>query len=258
MDYQNYEDYMRQVLGYYPQNSNIYETYDDRNYQDYDNTYYRNEYVTSKAEDEMHDWYPEIYHLINPMVCKVCAENSQAITKELVEKMTDEIYTAIGDTETVVNVRIETPKETSREATNNITSNRREERMARTERTPRKLEESREIGTNRENKLTRTSRQENLENRESSNIDKSGNIESREVRETRRQNFTLRDLIKILILKQLGGNRPPRPPFPGGPGMPPPRPPFQGGTGTSLSRLSMGENNNATSMSRDYTDYLKF
>lgn len=50
-----------------------------------------------------------------------------------------------------------------------------------------------------------------------------------EVRQTRPRNNTLRDLIRILIIRELLGmpNRPGRPPFPGGG----PRPPFPGGPG---------------------------
>ena len=58
------------------------------------------------------------------------------------------------------------------------------------------------------------------------------NVRSQEDRQTGRRDNTLRDLIRILILRELfgGGNnpgrpRPPRPPFPGGPGGGP-RPPF--------------------------------
>lgn len=61
------------------------------------------------------------------------------------------------------------------------------------------------------------------------------NVRQQEDRQTGRRNDTLRDLVRILILRELfgGGNfpnrpRPPRPPFPGGPG-PGPRPPFPGG-----------------------------
>lgn len=51
-----------------------------------------------------------------------------------------------------------------------------------------------------------------------------------EKRETRQRDNALRDLIKILILRELIGSgfpRPPRPPFPG-PGPRPPHPPFPG------------------------------
>ena len=79
-------------------------------------------------------------------------------------------------------------------------------------------------------------------------------------RESRISNFTLRDLIKILILNRLfGGNRPhrpPRPPFPGGPGMPPrppTRPPFPGGRPPMRPRTDIQD-----SMQKNYNDYLAF
>ncbi len=195
MEYQNYEDYMRSVLGYPINSPNIYEPYNYRNSQNYADTYYENESASGLSEEEIRDLYPEIYHLVYPMVCKVCETNSQPLTRELVDKMTDEVYYAIEDKDTIVNVRIDTKKEEA----------------VKTKRTTEK-EENREISPKRE---------------------------------TRQSNFTLRDLIKILILNQLlGRNRPPfrprpprppmppRPPFPGPgrPGMPPPsRPPFPGG-----------------------------
>lgn len=57
--------------------------------------------------------------------------------------------------------------------------------------------------------------------------------ENRNRPENRNRNFLLKDLIRILVLRELlGGNRPilprPRPPFPGGPIGPGPRPPFPG------------------------------
>lgn len=147
-------------------------------------------------QDTYSEYYPDIYRLVNPMVCKVCETNTQPITKELIEKMTDEVYMAIEDTSTTVNVRVNTPK-TEENKTSNSSVNKNS---------------SEEI----KNSKTRTER--NAKSISSSS------------------NSTLRDLIKILILNQILGNRPgtppprpPRPPFPGGPGMPPPRPPFPGG-----------------------------
>lgn len=61
--------------------------------------------------------------------------------------------------------------------------------------------------------------------------DKTTNVRQQDTRETRQSNNALRDLIKILILRELiGGGFPGgRPPFPPRPPMPPrPRPPFPG------------------------------
>lgn len=56
--------------------------------------------------------------------------------------------------------------------------------------------------------------------------------QEKELQETRQNNFLLRDLIRILLLRELlrrnqGGRPPMRPPFGGGPGMPGPRPPMR-------------------------------
>lgn len=163
MDYQNYEDYMRSVLGY--QAGNIYaNTYNPRN--DY---YYDMPQFNVAETEDFTEFYPEIYKLIYPMVCKVCNQNSnREITKDLVDKMANEIY---------VNF----------EADDMETQNAR---------TP-------------------------LKNGDVRNP----NAKEPEIRqETRQGNFLLRDLIKILILRELGNRR--RPPFfPGRPPIPP-RPPM--------------------------------
>ena len=72
MYYQSYEDYMRSVLGY--NTGNIYaNTYNPRNDYYYDMPMMTTDYVTSET-DEFNEFYPEIYKLIYPMVCKVCNE----------------------------------------------------------------------------------------------------------------------------------------------------------------------------------------
>lgn len=231
MYYQNYEDYMRQVLGYPINDPNIYETYD-----------YRNDQMT---QDTYSEYYPDIYHLVFPMVCKVCETNTQPITRELVEKMTDEVYMAIEDTSTTVNIRVNASKTEENRASNSIASRNNSEEMrtskARAERT------SKNMNSGTENREVKAGNSSIVENRESSPIV-----------ETRHSNSTLRDLIKILILNQILGNRPrpprpPRPPFPGGPGMPPPRPPFPGG------RPPIGPGGRPPMIQpREYPDYLEF
>ena len=75
----------------------------------------------------------------------------------------------------------------------------------------------------------------NIQVREGEKSINSKSSDKKEVRETRqRRNPLLNDLIRILILRELGIGRPPfrpRPPFPGGPGMPggPGRPPMMPG-----------------------------
>ena len=99
------------------------------------------------------------------------------------------------------------------------------------------------------NKAERTSKSinNNIENREikAINTPVTENRENSPITETRHSNSTLRDLIKILILNQILGNRP-RPPRP-------PRPPFPGG------RPPMGPGGRPPIIQpREYPDYLEF
>ena len=172
MDYQSYEDYMRNVLGYSPMNSNIYnDTYDYRN--DYYFDMNPNTTVSTANSEELNMYYPEIYKIVYPMVCKICNQNQgRDITKDMIESMTEEIYTNIED-----------------------------------------------VGTGLSNQNTRA--QAPLKNGDVRNP----NAKEPEVRETRQSNFLLRDLIKILILREFG--RPQRPPYrPPMPPRPPHRPPM--------------------------------
>ncbi len=195
MYYNEYEDYMRSVLGY--NNRNNLNSYNE-NYEEnfYSNPTYNRNYPM--MQDNIEDLFPDIYKIINPMVCKICANNTRPITNDLIEQMTMEIYNNIeADEINIVNVNIET-----REANNSKTVNK-------------KQIEDRDV-------------------KELKNQDKNENRDFKETRQPRPNNPLLRDLIRILILNQLFGGgffpgRPPiRPPFPG-PGTPgrPPRPPMR-------------------------------
>lgn len=175
MSYQNYEDYMRSVLGYSPYVGNDY-TYTDEQEDIYS---YSNNTMPTEQTQDLTPFYPEIYKIIYPMVCKVCSTNSnREITNELLEQMTDEIYKNVE---------------------------------------PEDMEESQ----------TQRAQQPPLKNGDVINP----NAKEPEIKpkETRHRNYLLRDLIKILLLKEWGRpNRPPmrppvRPPFPPD-GRPPMRP----------------------------------
>lgn len=195
MYYQNYEDYMRSVLGYPMDNKNTYNSYEE-----YESSIYEQPAYSDRNSEEIIQLYPEIYRIVNPMVQKICEANTQPITKELVNQMTDEIYLNLEsnvEVDNIVNVRVNLPKE---EASSNSKSRTQE--------------------------VSKTNR-----NSSSSKLDNSVEEENRETRQ-RNRNPILQDLIRILILNRLfGGNfpgrpRPPhRPPFPG-PGRPP-RPPMR-------------------------------
>lgn len=181
MSYQNYEEYMRSVLGYSPYVGNDY-TYTDEQEDIYNYSNDTMQVTPTAPTQDLTPFYPEIYKIIYPMVCKVCNINlNRELTKELLDQMTDEIYQNMEPEEEECPTRKETP----------------------------------------------------LKNGDVRNP----NAKEPEVqiKETRRTNFLLRDLIRILLLREWGrpgrppmrppfpphGGRPPMGPGPGGPGMPP-------------------------------------
>lgn len=212
MYYQSYEDYIRSILGYPVQNNmNNSFAYDIEHINTYNNS--NVEYLTStpRYSNEVLELYPEIYKIVNPMVCKICEANTKPITNELIEQMTDEIYLNLeSDTnEEVVNISVNLPSPQSE-----LNGNRQTQKI------------TQNIGNNTSKKI-RDNRQDSASsNREDGN--KKIVSQNRENRQIRRRNNTLRDLIKILILNQLlGGGRPQRPPRPYPPR--PPYPPYPGG-----------------------------
>lgn len=148
----NYEEYMRNILGYniIPQNTyqmteNIYEM--PRNVS-YDNI-------------DLESLYPDIYKMIQPMVQKACMRVTGVINEETINSITDEIYNVMAE---------------DTRGTKDINKN-------------------------------------NIEGRNSISQN------TRKVEETRQNNYLLRDLIRILIIKELLRRRPNRPPMrPGYPG----------------------------------------
>lgn len=112
MYYQNYEDYMRQVLGYPINDPNIYETYNYSN----ENTYSSNRVQNNLTEAEIKALYPDSYNVIYPLVCRACETNNEPISESVVNKMTDDVYKLIEKNETVVNIKIETQNRESNQS----------------------------------------------------------------------------------------------------------------------------------------------
>lgn len=119
--YNNYEEYMQNVLGY---NNGAQNTYRES-----ENYYYDTMRVNQNVQ-EMNSFYPEIYGIVYPMVQKVCSRRGQIpITEETLSQMVDEIYNVIesgdeelGERETNVkngDVRNPKDKETRRPRPNN-------------------------------------------------------------------------------------------------------------------------------------------
>jgi len=82
--YQNYEDYMRSVLGYPIENQNTYgmEIFEKQ----------FNDTMTDRNIEQLENYYPEIYKLINPVVCEVCDTYNKISTKDELENMVEKVY----------------------------------------------------------------------------------------------------------------------------------------------------------------------
>lgn len=83
---ENYEDYIRNILGY-PTQQPIYSQ----------NNFMPNN--TIKENLELEKYYPEIYKKIYPMIKKVCTEMKENLTKENLEKIAEEIYLSFENEE---------------------------------------------------------------------------------------------------------------------------------------------------------------
>lgn len=84
MYYTNYEDYMRNVLGY---NGNCYNNCNSFQEGELDN----DDIMYQKDCKVLESMYPESYQIIYPMVCKHCMENIEEINENTITKMTNDI-----------------------------------------------------------------------------------------------------------------------------------------------------------------------
>ncbi len=179
-----YEEYIRSVLGY-PSTTNMNQ-----------NQMYQNEYPNPSQinmRNDLEECYPEIYKIIYPMVKKACDGNMGANSREEIERMTDEIYSALEDSNQInVNINLGNTVSTTNM---NRTQNRTE--------------------ISKEEFQKKNSEKQEVENR---NIETESRISPR--------NNNLRDLIKILLIRELLRRRhnhfPPRPPHNPRPPMRPP------------------------------------
>ena len=227
MYYQNYEDYMRNVLGYSIEPD--IPTY-NRNYEMYLPVSNNTQQVSRVMSPEMEEWYPECYRIIQPIVENACENCHTEITKEVVDNLTEDVFQKVCCNTRIVQYVNGENRSTAKEENN------------------RSMEKKNSVNATSSNLSNASIRNRN--NSQSKIVENRG-MEEENRQQARINNPLLRDLIRILILRQLfGGNfphRPPlRPPFPGGPGnRPPTRPTYPGG------RPPRPE-------PRDYENYLKF
>ncbi len=171
---ESYEEYIRSILGYPNYNSNHFE----------ETQYYPSNYPNYEENTGLEECYPEIYKTVYPMVTKACNTNVKPINPELIDELTEEIYSSI-ETENEVKININLTNQTSSSNNRNSPS-------------------SNNINTKKEN-----------------TSEKRG--EDRQLR-----NNSLKDLIKILLIRELLGNRPNRPNRPPFGRLPFDRPQFPG------------------------------
>ena len=207
-----YEDYMQNLLeeDYYPyqytyepisRDVNCFSEVEDYMQYPYNNNnccnygfpynYNKNSYSRNLVAD-LENLYPEIYKIVYPMIQKACMQNNKPITEDVLEEMTNDIYSNI-EADNIVNLNINIENRAENGSTNCI-ENKNESRFH--------------------------------------NMQKKSSSESKENREYRQDNNPIRDLIRILLIRELLGRRTvqrPLRPFPPGPGPfspNPPRPPI--------------------------------
>ena len=210
------ENYSPYQFTYEPmlRNTNCYNQVEDCDQFNYDYNYdfpYNHRQPNFNSRNlamDIENMYPEIYKIVYPMIQKACMQNNRPITEEVLDEMTSDIYNNI-EADNIVNLNID------------IVNNRNEKNSA-------QQSSSQSTGTS--------------ENR-SSQVNTKNATASIQNREYRQVNNPIRDLIRILLIRELIGGRPgPRPqrPFPPGPepffsrpprpirpGNHPPRPPKQ-------------------------------
>ncbi len=218
-----YDDYMQNLLGenyspyqftYEPmtRNTNYFNQIEDCDQYNYDYNYdfpyncRQPNYYSRNLAMDIENMYPEIYKIIYPMIQKACMQNNRPITEDVLDEMTSDIYNNI-EADNIINLNID------------IVNNRTEKNSA-------QQNSSQSTGTS--------------ENR-SSQVNTKNVTASVQNREYRQMNNPIRDLIRILLIRELIGGRPglrpprpfppgsgpfyPKPPRPPIPGNPPPRPP---------------------------------
>lgn len=212
---ETYDDYIRSILGYPARNK--LEQYNQempeyQNYQEYRNPTFNTNINISGNNVELENSYPEIYKIVYPMVAKKCENaRSETFSKSDIENMTDEIYYALEEKqEKRININL----------TNDIN------------------------GTKTQNSSA-VSTSVKVENKRPDVKISQKAIENSEKRQI---NSGLRDLIQILLIRELLNRpRPPfRPPMPNPPGpgpRPPMRPPFRPGPGRPPFNRNFGSYN---------------
>ena len=114
MDYQSYNDYMRNTLGYSSMNCpnscmNMPSPY-------------QNMFPLS---DDLERMYPDTYRVVYPMVVSACNMVSMPVTEEMLDRMTDDIYDRAAMDSRInidINIEVETREEDANSGDRQMTS----------------------------------------------------------------------------------------------------------------------------------------
>ena len=200
--YYNYDEYMKEVLGYPPNNPEDRKVGFDDPFQA--SVTYRQEYQPRQQVD-LTTCYPEIYKMLMPMVTKACENLYEPVTENDITRIALDIYFQFESDD-----RENDRKEETEENNRSIPKTE----SIRTESSPRN--NVRRFDRNLEKSITSKPTQKEEPPKEENREEERVNTFSR-----RPRNRLLFDLIRILILNQILG----RPNFPGRPPRPrPPRP----------------------------------
>lgn len=127
---ESYEDYIRSILGYPNYNNNQENSYNYNMMRDRNN----------ERNRQLEQYYPDIYRIVYPMVNKACTNNMKPITSELIDELTNEIYSSLETGEQIqvnINLRNELKSTGDRNASSNaskaekLKENRGEDRQFR-------------------------------------------------------------------------------------------------------------------------------
>ena len=93
---ESYEDYIRSILGYPNYSNNMMENNEQ---------YYSGNYRNEQEIEELENCYPEIYKVVYPRVTEACSMNTKPISSNLIDELTNEIYTAL-ESDNTININI--------------------------------------------------------------------------------------------------------------------------------------------------------
>ena len=144
MDYQSYDDYMRNTLGFSSMNSPMGmqgTSCPNMNCQNMCITPYSNmssnQMMWQDSSCDLERMYPDSYRVVYPMVVSTCRNVSMLVTEDMIDRMTDDIYdraVADGRINVDISVELETredSKEEDRQMINRPPRRRRRNRFFR-------------------------------------------------------------------------------------------------------------------------------